>query len=211
MGSTYLKATTRDAIRAPQWASHKTDRMAEITLVIPTTDDEYRGLADMKAAAFAEKGAVSDHGKIYRRMASKYPDKLQHCRIAKRGDAIVGAIQLQLGDDPGDLEFPEMLKHELKTNEAYVEFIATDPTCTGQGIGSKLLGWADSFAQEKGCKCLTLEVMKKNEGAVRLYERKGFVIQRNVDPCDRFFTGCFVFFCLGCQYWTVYKMKKPLA
>jgi ribosomal protein S18 acetylase RimI-like enzyme len=185
--------------------------MAEITLAIPTTDDEYRAIADLKAAAFAEKGAVSDHGKIYRGMASKYPDKLQHCRIAKRGDAIVGVIQLQLGDDPGDLEFPGVLQHELKTNEAYVEFIATDPTCTGQGIGSKLLGWADSFAQEKGCQCLTLEVMKKNEGAVRLYERKGFVIRPNYDPCDRFLTGCFVYFCLGCQYWTVYKMKKTLA
>jgi len=82
-----------------------------------------------------------------------------------------------------------------------------------KGIGSALLEWATTdYAQEQGADRLTLEVMRKNEGAVRPYERKGVKI--TTDPretaVDRFLGGLFIYCFMGFRYWSVLKMVKSL-
>lgn len=83
------------------------------------------------------------------------------------------------------------------------------PSATGKGIGSRLLAWAHDFASNDcGCTRITLDVMKKNQGAVRLYERKGYEVVKENRDCV---TGCFVDCCMGCTYWSVLTMEKKLV
>jgi ribosomal protein S18 acetylase RimI-like enzyme len=183
------------------------------TLEVPTPTD-YASISDIKTLAFADKCPENDHGRSYEHLAKKYPVKVQHCRVAWIFDdstgkrVIAGAIQLQLGQDPGDLDFPSFLRHEIKADEAYIEFMATHPNHQGKGVGSVMLEWAESFARSLHCKVLSLDVMKRNEGAVRLYQRKGFEIQP--DPVECY--GCAsIFFCIiscGKYFGIQYMVKK---
>mmetsp|Transcript_22332 Transcript_22332/g.62278 ORF Transcript_22332/g.62278 Transcript_22332/m.62278 type:complete len:241 (+) Transcript_22332:1040-1762(+) len=188
---------------------------ANLEVVVPTEGD-FEALANMKSLAFAEKGGSTDGGKSYRKYLRKYPQKIQHCRVVKSPDfpgIVLGAMQLQLRGDPGDFDLPSSLRHSVLPGEAHVEFIATHPDHTGKGIGSRLLAWADEFSIDQGYNRLSLEVMGANDGAVRLYKRKGYVVKkdpRGGDECDACCTGLFVFCCLGCKYWTVLYMEKLL-
>jgi RimJ/RimL family protein N-acetyltransferase len=47
----------------------------------------------------------------------------------------------------------------------------------GQGIGSRLLDVAIDWGERQGLLRLELEVFSNNSGAVRLYDRKGFVVE----------------------------------
>jgi ribosomal protein S18 acetylase RimI-like enzyme len=48
------------------------------------------------------------------------------------------------------------------------------PTSRGKGIGRRLLEGVEAKARELGCCKLTLEVMDKNDQAVRMYQAAGF-------------------------------------
>ena len=155
--------------------------------------------------------------KAYQTYHTKHRQKLEHCRIIKSAEddsIIVAACQLQVEGDPGDLTFPADMRHKLQPAEVYVEWIACHPDHTGKGLGSKLLKWAESYAKETvNARMLTLNVMQGNGGAVRLYERKGFVVKP--DPhaggaCEDLLSKCFVFCCMGCRYCTVLYMEKDL-
>ncbi|CAB9523717.1 FR47-like protein [Seminavis robusta] len=186
-------------------------------LVIPSPSD-FPDLAVMLKAAFQEKNgcsstdkAINNALKAYQQYRDEYPQKLEHCRVIKQNGIVMAGCQLQVAGDPGDFSFPAYARHELQPGEVYVEWIACHPDHTGKGLGSMLLRWATDFATHTvGAKVLTLDVMKKNVGAVRLYERKGFCIKQNKDAVDAFFEGLLVFCCLGCKYWTVLNMEKPL-
>jgi len=185
-------------------------------LSIPEEHD-FESLAMMKALAFAEKSWDPPRKNIPEIVGilRKYAQigKLAHCRVCKDKDGqVLGGIQLQLEGDCGDHSLPEGMRHELRPGEAYVEWIACRPDATGRGIGSQLLKWADSFAASRGASFISLDVMKKNEGAVKLYERKGYAVtvNKNEYAVDRFFTGLFVWTFMGCKYWTVLHMQKAL-
>jgi ribosomal protein S18 acetylase RimI-like enzyme len=55
--------------------------------------------------------------------------------------------------------------------------IAVDPACQRRGIGRALLDAAVAEARARGVRRLTLRVLAHNEGAVRLYEQAGFVVE----------------------------------
>jgi len=195
----------------------------DLILDVPTLDD-LESLASMKSLAFAEKRPcfVSESEntknglKCYQTYAESYPEKLQHCRIVKDANdgTVIGGCQLYLKGDPSDLFFPEFMRHKILPGEAYIDWIACHPDHTGKGIGSKLLKWAETCAIENGATYLSLEVMKANEGALKLYERKGFEWKKDdphADECDWIFVGPLLFCCFGCRYWTVYYMEKKLT
>eukprot|EP00934_Nitzschia_sp_Nitz4_P002521 Nitzschia sp. Nitz4//scaffold5_size260463//196074//196721//NITZ4_001009-RA/size260463-processed-gene-0.92-mRNA-1//1//CDS//3329555421//2511//frame0 len=199
--------------------------MAELSysIVVPTNDD-FDSLAEMKDYAFSEKRgcgsreeAMQGIKECYEKYANQYPGKLQHCRVAKDNEtnAVLGGIQLQMPGDPGDLSFDGMMRHELQHGEAYIEWIATHPEHTGKGIGSKLLAWAFEYCAQPEAKVdkLSLEVMEENEGAIRLYERKGFVVKRDPhqDECGELLSPLIVFCCFGCKYCGVQYMEKPIV
>jgi len=85
----------------------------------------------------------------------------------------------------------ESMRHKNKNAQtAHVEWIGADPDFTGKGIGSKLMEHGHAYcAGQNGCTAITLEVVGKNTGAIRLYERKGYVIQPGGDCVDKCCTG----------------------
>lgn len=186
-------------------------------LVVPTPAD-FLGIAKLEGAAFAEKLVCEGKAESEKSCVKKYkayhkdcPRKLEHCRIIKSDDGktVVAACQLQAQGDTGDLSFPPGMRHELKQGEVYIEWIACHPDHAGKGLGSKLLKWADDYAKnELQAQFLSLQVMKRNEGAVRLYERKGYIVKAN--ETAGFLSSLFVFCFLGCRYWTVLYMEKEL-
>ena len=68
---------------------------------------------------------------------------------------------------------PESMRHKCRhAQAAHVEWIGADPDFTGKGIGSKLLAHAHDYCERQhGCTMISLEVVGKNVGAKRLYER----------------------------------------
>lgn len=189
----------------------------EIELVVPSTKADFDALGRLKAVAFADKGALcggndpSEGAAIYQKLARLHAEKLQHGRMARlvKTGKIVGGMQLQLQGDVGDLEFPFCMRDNCQADEAYIEYIATSADHRGMGIGSQLLAWAESFAKDKGCNRLTLDVMTANTAAIRLYERKGYVIADGTKECACC-VGCLCF-CMSCgKYWGVDFMVKRL-
>lgn len=210
--------------------------------LVAITPEDFAATGDFQALAFVDKrprwcfnwlsshdDTVHDFVRVYEQYLNECPTKLEHCCIVKDGTdgKVIGGCQLQLPGDPGDWLFQsEKLQHELSASgeEAYVEWIACHPDYTGRGIGTKLIEWAVDYCRQYTSSSssstatrinrLSLEVMSSNKGAVRLYERKGFVVttQPGVDPCDQyFFAPCLVFFCLGCRYCSVIYMEKDLS
>jgi len=199
-------------------ASHDGPEMMhelEDGLSVPGEED-FESVAQMKALAFAEKswtGEMDAASLVTCLREYANTRKGQHGRIFKdpATGKVLGGIQLQLAGDAGDASMPEWMQHELKPGEAYVEYIACHPDATGQGIGSRLLKWADTFAVASGATFITLDVMKKNAGAVKLYERKGYIVQEQQgDVVDKFFQGLAVWTLMGGKYWTVLHMAKQL-
>ena len=66
--------------------------------------------------------------------------------------------------------------HTYDDGDFYVEFLAVDPACRGQGVGSKLMQAMEDRARARDATQLAIDVARRNKGAQRLYERHGFVI-----------------------------------
>ncbi len=67
----------------------------------------------------------------------------------------------------------------------YLQAIAVDPDLRGAGIGSLLLDDLVERGTRLGCARLSLDVAAKNDGARRLYARRGFV-ESSEWPSSRF-------------------------
>lgn len=63
---------------------------------------------------------------------------------------------------------------EIDYDFAYVADVAVDEAHRGQGLGGALLEAAERFAVEHGAHFLRISVLAGNEGAVSLYQRRGF-------------------------------------
>ena len=185
----------------------------KLVLSVPTPED-FEGMAILQTAAFVEKQGWGEsttdiqkqNYQTYQRYHKQCPVKLQHCRIIKStdGKSVQAACQLQL----------RRQKTADDEVNVFVEWIACHPDHMNKGMGSTLLKWATTFAKkELNAKVLTLYVVKANTGAVRLYKRRGFVVQnkgRNT-LCNRVVNGILGVVCLGMdRHWTVLTMEKDL-
>lgn len=58
-----------------------------------------------------------------------------------------------------------------RDDEGYIDFLATDPACRGQGIATKMINYV---AENAGIASLSLDVIGDNGNAIRLYRHLGF-------------------------------------
>ena len=65
---------------------------------------------------------------------------------------------------------------KVEDEEFYLLCIAVDPDARGRGIGSVLLDAVEDQANAKGSSRLSLDVAASNDGARRLYERRGMTV-----------------------------------
>ncbi|OQY10083.1 MAG: hypothetical protein B6I28_01705 [Fusobacteriia bacterium 4572_132] len=69
-----------------------------------------------------------------------------------------------------------LIKSKPKKGECYIEHIAVKSSAQGEGIGSQLLEFGEKYAIENDFEEYTLHVSSLNEGAIKLYDRKGFMV-----------------------------------
>lgn len=86
--------------------------------------------------------------------------------IAGRANASVGFVGWYLLDDPG----------VMKLDKLYVL-----PEHQGEGVGRALIEHVVLRARASGCASMTLNVNRKNTGAIRAYERCGFETRERGD------------------------------
>jgi ribosomal protein S18 acetylase RimI-like enzyme len=65
----------------------------------------------------------------------------------------------------------------IADGDFYLQAIATDEELRGQGVGSALIDSIETQARASGSRRLSLHVSAKNEGARRLYERRGMTVE----------------------------------
>ena len=130
----------------------------------------------------------SESESAIRKKFKKHPEMMNMTGVAILDGKVVGYIQLILHGMPCDL-------HKVKPGEAYVDSLAVDPETRRMGCGSKLMAWSEETARSQGCTFMALSVIDGNR-AISLYERKGYVIQKQ--SCGRRF-GSFLFMvcCFG--------------
>ena len=61
----------------------------------------------------------------------------------------------------------------------YLQSIAVNPECRGEGIGSQLIEAIEERAANTNATRIVLDVAAKNEGARRLYERRGMTVEKS--------------------------------
>lgn len=65
-----------------------------------------------------------------------------------------------------------------KENRMYVSVIQIDDAYRGRGLGTKLLKAVENEARFLGLPALYIHAEANNLGAIRLYEREGYVLER---------------------------------
>jgi ribosomal protein S18 acetylase RimI-like enzyme len=65
----------------------------------------------------------------------------------------------------------------LADGDFYLLSIAVDDDMRGEGVGSALIDSIEVRARASGARRLSLDVSAKNEGARRLYERRGMTVE----------------------------------
>ena len=86
--------------------------------------------------------------------------------FVQNGDEVIGYIKLNTGNAQGDLQ----TENSLEISRIYIV-----EEYQGKNLGKKLLDKALEIAKQKKVDFVWLGVWEKNEGAIRFYERNGFV------------------------------------
>lgn len=67
--------------------------------------------------------------------------------------------------------------NSIAEGDLYVLSLAVNENARGQGIGSLLLNRIEHLAAERGAKRLSLDVGASNKGALKLYKRRGMIVE----------------------------------
>lgn len=102
------------------------------------------------------------------------------CTIAEREGKVVGmlvAFPMHVDPDAPPESDPVLAPYSKleEDNSYYICGVALLPECRGRGVGSQLLERAETEARRLGFSRQSLIVFERNEGAVRLYRRLGFI------------------------------------
>ena len=71
----------------------------------------------------------------------------------------------------------KMIAAHVSDHTHWREAIAVDKPLRGEGLGSILMDTLEGQARASGATRLVLDVSGKNEGARRLYHRRGFAVE----------------------------------
>ncbi len=71
------------------------------------------------------------------------------------------------------------LEYKPAAGECYIDHVAIRSSHRNQGIGRRLLAFAQQYTVESGFQALTLHVAHKNQPAIRLYRNLAFEIEQS--------------------------------
>lgn len=115
--------------------------------------------SDLDRLTLLEAGAFATDRLTRRRLAAFVNSPSACLLLAVRGDEAVGYV---------------LVLTRRGSRAARLYSLAVAPELAGRGIGSILLGAAESAALARGADALRLEVRGDNSGAIRLYEQRGY-------------------------------------
>lgn len=159
----------------------------------PATKDDAHELAEL--VNFAGEGlpvylwskSVSEHETVWdigRQRACRETGgfSYRNATVFEKDNRVMGAlIGYPIPDEVGPIDpgtppmFLPLEELEAQANGTwYVNVLAAYPDCRGQGIGGTLLDIAEKHAEETNRRGLSIIVSDANDGARRLYERKGY-------------------------------------
>ena len=84
--------------------------------------------------------------------------------LVARDDRVVGFVMFRI----------ESGAYEQDVSRGFIDNVFVRPQRRGEGIGSDLLAAAEDVLSERGADVAALSVLAENEGAQRLYERRGY-------------------------------------
>lgn len=90
----------------------------------------------------------------------------------------------------------------LKKDELCLQMISVSSKARGKGIGKKMLDYLEAYAKSDGSSQITLDVIDNNLGALKLYEREGYLVTRHINT--KIFTR-------GMGFDGIYIMKKAIG
>lgn len=96
-------------------------------------------------------------------------DQIRECAE----DVASGKSSVVVAEQGG--EIVAFCKADIVGVRGYLDELVVKPEYRGQGMGSKLMDWADSVFREHGVRQVELLVVVGNEDARRFYERRGFL------------------------------------
>lgn len=100
--------------------------------------------------------------------------------VAIKGDVIVGSFILR--HKPEEAYNSACWKKDLTYDKVLVIYtFVVHPNYSNQGIGSKLLDFAEELAKEQGVESLRLDVYSINLPAIHVYEKNNFEYIDTVD------------------------------
>ncbi|MBE6775380.1 MAG: GNAT family N-acetyltransferase [Ruminococcaceae bacterium] len=122
----------------------------------------------------------------FREMSKLIPD------FIKEGDQRVDFIEKTISEEDSDILVYEhngvvigfiLLQAKIRPDfdfiipgkYCYIMDIIVTESHRGKGFGTALMNSAMEWAKEHGCSFINLDVLVKNEGAIALYEKLGFV------------------------------------
>lgn len=119
-----------------------------------------------------------------------------NAHIALCDGAMAGMLLSYLLPDPHDTgpldELPSVVRplmelEALVPGSWYINAVATDAGYRGQGIGRKLMEWAEQLAGAEKADALSLIVAEENVGARRFYQGLGYqdIARRPIIPFPR--------------------------
>ena len=114
------------------------------------------GVAVLHAKGLIGRGSPWDFGRLVYR----------HLGLFRGGRAFFGGLA-------ANLLLAKRIPHA--PDLVYIEALAVQETCRGQGIGTLLLAEAERLSRERGRSRIALHVLHRNLGAYRLYRRLGFL------------------------------------
>lgn len=121
--------------------------------------------------------------------------------VAKSGGNPIGmvlsyAITEAPTDNPDDLPAPIapfVALEKLSVNTWFINALAVFAESQNQSVGSKLLSAAETLARTNGFDRMSIQVYSQNTGAVRLYERQGYLRAASepvrLHPSPPYYTG----------------------
>jgi|GEM_PF-1412428 len=85
--------------------------------------------------------------------------------------------------DSKDIGYVAIYANDSDQKVSFITSIGVLPEYQGQGLGMELLSAAIAIAQEKGMRCIRLEVDRRNHAAIRIYQKANFA-QLSTMPQD---------------------------
>jgi len=109
---------------------------------------------------------LADNGaSIWRESVTRTLGRLSVLGIATRGDSVVGFAHGAVALLPAYLGGARI---------GQVNHVFVSPALRSGGIGRRLLDVLETWFHARGVSSLELQVLSRNEGAVRFWEREGF-------------------------------------